>query len=245
MDSNLVIGRNAVMELLSSGKEIEKIFIQTGLRGDFEKELRKELKGRDIPVQYVPTQKLGKMTRGNHQGIIAMISLVAYQSTLDVITLLYEQGKTPLVVILDGVTDVRNFGAIVRSAEIFGVHAIICPIKNSAIINEITVKASAGALAHMTICREKSIANTIELLQSMGLAIYAAEHHSEKTVDQIDFTIPCALVMGDEGEGVSAHVLKQTTERFKINQVGKTESLNVSVAAGVVLYEACKSRLTT
>lgn len=242
MDKNLVIGRNAIIELLESGKQIEKIFLQTGTRGEFEKELRQKMKGREIPLQYVPAPKLNKMTNGNHQGVVAYISMIAYQSVSDVVSHLYENGEIPMLVVLDGVTDVRNFGAIARSAEIFGAHAIICPIKDSAIINEITFKSSAGALAHIAVCREKSIANTIDLLKSMGLAIYAADHHADKKVQDIDFSIPCALVMGDEGEGVSNYVLKNTTETFTIPQIGKTESLNVSVATGVILYEMSKSR---
>ena len=242
MDNNLIIGRNAIIELLDSGKEIEKIFLQTGTRGDFEKELRYKLKGRDIPVQFVPAQKLNKMTSGNHQGIVAYTSMIEYQSINNVISQLYEQGEVPFIIVLDGVTDVRNFGAIARSAEVFGAHAIVCGVKNSAIINEITFKASAGALAHITVCREKSIPNTIDSLKSLGLSIFAADHHASKDISDIDFSGPCALVMGDEGEGVSHYVIKNTTETFKLEQVGKTESLNVSVAAGVVMYEISKSR---
>ncbi len=239
----MVIGRKGILELLDSGKQVEKIFLQSGTRGDFEKELREKLKTRSIPVQHVAPQKLNKMTSGNHQGIIAYLSLVDYQSVENVVAQLYEQGETPFIVILDGVTDVRNFGAIARSAEIFGAHAIVAPIKNSAIINEITFKASAGALSHITICREKSLNNTVESLQNLGLQIIGADHHADKTIDELDFSGPLALVMGDEGEGISQHIKGKIDQRFKINQLGKTESLNVSVAAGVVLYEISKSRI--
>lgn len=242
MKDQLVIGRNSILELLDSGKQIEKIFLQTGTRGEFEKDLRGKLKGRDIPVQYVPAQKLNKLTKGQHQGVVAYMSLIQYQSITDVVSHLYEQGEVPFIVVLDGVTDVRNFGAIARSAEVFGAQAMVCPVKNSAIINEITWKSSAGALAHIAVCREKSIVNTIADLKNMGLAIYAANHLSEKEISDVEFGGPCAVVLGDEGSGVSDHIMKMTTETFKINQIGNTESLNVSVAAGVVLYEISKSR---
>lgn len=243
MQNNLVIGRNAVMELLDSGRQIEKIYLQTGIRGEFEKDLRQKLKGRQIPLQYVPSHKINKMTKGLHQGILAFIALVEYQSAMDVVSQLYELGESPFLIILDGVTDVRNFGAIARSAEVLGAHAIICPTKNSAIINEITFKSSAGALAHITVCREKSLVNTINDLKSMGIRIFAANHLSEQSIENIDFQGPCAVVFGDEGEGVSNSIMRLTDQTFKINQIGKTESLNVSVAAGVVLYEISKSRI--
>jgi len=242
MDSNIVIGRKGILELLDSGKQVEKIFLQSGTRGEFEKDLREKLKGRSIPVQHVPSQKLNKMTSGNHQGVIAQLSLVDYQSIENVVSQLYEQGKTPFIVVLDGVTDVRNFGAIARSAEIFGAHAIVSPLKNSAIINEITFKSSAGALSHLTVCREKSMNNVIDTLQGLGLQVIGADHHSEKKIDELDFSGPLAVVMGDEGEGISDHIRKKIDHTFKINQVGKTESLNVSVAAGVVFYEISKFR---
>lgn len=242
MDTNIVIGRKSILELIDSGKQIEKIFLQTGTRGEFEKELRERLKTSSIPIQYVPVQKLNKMTSGNHQGVLAYLSLVEYQSVENVVAQLYEQGKTPFIVILDGVTDVRNFGAIARSAEVFGAHAIVSPLKNSAIINEITFKSSAGALSHITVCREKSLNNVVEALQNLGLQIIGADHHAEKRIDELDFTGPLAVVMGDEGEGISQHIRKKIDHTFKINQVGKTESLNVSVAAGVVFYEISKSR---
>ncbi len=242
MDTNIVIGRKGILELLDSGKQVEKIFLQTGTRGEFEKDLREKLKGRSIPVQHVPAQKLNKMTSGNHQGVLAYLSLVDYQSIDNVVAQLYEQGKNPFIVVLDGVTDVRNFGAIARSAEVFGAHAIVSPLKNSAIINEITFKSSAGALSHLTVCREKSISNVIDSLQGLGLQVIGADHHAEKTIDQLDFSGPLAVVMGDEGEGISDHIRKKIDHSFKINQVGKTESLNVSVAAGVVFYEISKFR---
>lgn len=238
----MVIGRRGILELLDSDKQVEKIFLQTGMRGEFEKELREKLKSKAIPVQHVPPQKLNKMTSGNHQGVIAYLSLVDYQSIENVVSHLYEQGKNPFIVVLDGVTDVRNFGAIARSAEVFGAHAIVSPLKNSAIINEITFKSSAGALSHITVCREKSLNNVVESLQNLGLQIIGADHHSSKTIDQLDFSGPLAVVMGDEGEGLSDHMRRKIDHTFKINQIGKTESLNVSVAAGVVFYEISKFR---
>jgi len=242
MKNNLIIGRNAVIELLDSDKQVEKIWLQVGTRGEFEKELRHKLKGRNIPVQHVPAQKLNKLSSGNHQGVAAFTSIVEYQSITDVVSLLYEEGKMPFIVVLDGVTDVRNLGAIARSAEIFGAHAIVSPVKDSAIVNEIAYKTSGGALSHIAVCREKSMVRTIESLQEMGLTIFAAEHHSEHNIRDIDFRGPVAVVFGDEGKGVSEKIIRNSNT-FKINQVGKTESLNVSVAAGVVMYEISQSRL--
>ncbi len=241
MKNNLIIGRNAVIELLDSANQVEKIWLQVGTRGDFEKELRQKLKGRNIPVQHVPLQKLNKLSSGNHQGVAAFTSIVEYQSIENVISLLYDQGKMPFIVVLDGVTDVRNLGAIARSAEIFGAHAIVSPVKDSALINEIAYKTSGGALSHIAVCREKSIVSTMEALQNMGLTIFAAEHHANQEIADVDFSGPVAIVFGDEGKGVSPSVMR-SCQTFKINQVGKTESLNVSVAAGVVLYEVSKCR---
>ena len=241
MENNLVIGRNAIIELLDSDQQVEKIWLLVGTRGEFEKELRQKLKGRNIPVQHVPAQKLSKLTKGNHQGVAAFTSIVEYQSITDVVSMLYEEGKMPIVVVLDGVTDVRNLGAIARSAEIFGAHAIVSPVKDSAMVNEVAYKTSGGALAHIAVCREKSVVSTIEILKDMGLTIFAAEHHSDQMLEDVDFRGPCAIVFGDEGKGVSQKIINSSVT-FKINQVGKTESLNVSVAAGVVLYEISKSR---
>lgn len=238
----MVIGRNALLELLDSGKTIEKIYLQSGLRGPFEKELRNRLKTREIPVQHVPLHKLNKFTKGQHQGVVSFISMIEYQSIEDIVSLVFERGEMPNIVILDGVTDVRNFGAIARSAEVLGAHAIVCSLQNSALINEITFKASAGALAHIPVCRVKSLINTIEILQQMGIQLFAANHLSDKTIQEVDFSGPSAVVFGDEGAGVHEKIMRMADTTFKINQLGNTESLNVSVAAGVVLYEISKNR---
>lgn len=237
-----IIGRKPILEVLNSSVvQIEKIWLQTGIRGAFEKELRQALKGRDIPVQFVPLNKLNKLAyKKNHQGVIALRSHIEYQDVMDVVSHLFDQGKMPLVVLLDGVTDVRNLGAIARSAEIFGVDVLVTPVKNSAIINKISMKISAGALAHLTVCRSKSIVRTIEDLKAMGLQIFSADHQAKNSIDNTDFTGPTAIVFGDEGKGVSHAVEKLIDVPFSIPQYGKTESLNVSVAAGITLYHARK-----
>lgn len=236
---NFIMGRQPVLELLRTQQDVEKIWLLKGTKGEFEIELRNALKSKNIPVQHVPLVKLNKLSNHqNHQGVIAFVSLVKYYEVQDIIYQDFSSGKSPMVVVLDGVTDVRNLGAISRTAEIFGASAIVTPVNNTAIINEISFKISAGALAHIPMCREKSLTNALEKLKELGLTIYAADQNAEKEIQEMNFTDPCAIVFGDEGMGVSSHLMKRVDQVFSIPQTGKTESLNVSVAAGIALFHA-------
>jgi len=231
-----------LVEAIQSGKSVDKVLLLKTIRGPFEKEVRKLCKEKDIPLQYVPSHKLDKITKKNHQGIIGFASLVSYQSIEDVVPLLFEQGKTPLIVLLDGVTDVRNFGAIVRSAEVFGIDAIVIGEKRSARINEDAYKTSAGAILRLPICREKSLVKTVEFLRSFGFQLFATDLKTNHFISDIDFKGPSAVILGSEGDGVSEGLLNICDEKFKIPQVGETDSLNVSVASGVIMYEILKQR---
>ena len=239
---DIIFGRNPVIEAIRSGKEIDKILLLKSIRGEFEKEVRHACKDHDIPLQYVPGHKLDKLTRKNHQGIIAFSSIIQYQSLENLTPLLYEKGITPLLLILDGVSDVRNFGAIVRSAEVLGAHGIIIGEKNSARINADAMKTSAGALLRIPICREKSLSNSIQYLSTAGFSIFATDLNTDSYISDCDFSGPCAVVIGSEGEGVGKDLLNRSDQKFKIPQVGETDSLNVSVASGVILYEILKQR---
>lgn len=238
----IIYGRNAVIEALHEGTQLDKVILQRGVRGDFEKELRKLCRDKSVPMTVVPKEKLNKFTKGNHQGVLAIISLITYYAIEDVLPLIYEQSGTPLIVILDGVTDVRNFGAIARSAEVFGAHALVIPDKGAAMINAEAVKTSAGALLKIPVCRVKSLANAIDYLKLSGVSVLASDLSAKKNLDEIDLQQPVGIVMGSEGDGISQGVRQRADELFIIPQIGETDSLNVSVANGVILYEVQRQR---
>ncbi len=240
---DLVYGRHPVLEALASGRPVDKVFLQQGTRGEFEKELRNLCKTHGVPFTIIPPAKLGRMTRGNHQGVVAQLAAAAYQKTEDLLPLLYEQGHTPLLLLLDGVTDVRNLGAIARSAEVCGAHGIIIPQKNSAGLTPDAVKSSAGALLRLPVCREKSLVNTIGLLQMSGVKVIASDLAAEKFLHELELTEPLCIVMGAEGEGISQGVARAADVTFRIPQAGTLNSFNVSVAAGILLFESMKARM--
>lgn len=242
-NKDLIYGRHPVIEALTAGKSVDKVYLQQGTRGDFEKELRHLCRDRNVPMTIIPREKLQRMVRGNHQGVVAQFAAAAYQSIENVLPFLYEQGETPLILLLDGVTDVRNLGAIARSAEVCGAQTIIIPQKNSAGLTADAVKSSAGALSRLPVCREKSLVNTIEYLQQSGVQVLASDLSADKFLHEIELTEPICLVMGAEGEGISQGVAKAADTRFKIPQAGTLNSFNVSVAAGILLYEAMRSRM--
>lgn len=239
----IIYGRHPVLEAMHAGKPIHKVLFQEGIRGEFEKEVRHTCKQYDVPMQVVPKERLNKFVRGNHQGIIGFISLAEFVDIENLLPTIFEQDKTPLLLLLDGITDVRNFGAIARSAEVCGAQAIIQPAKNAAHINEDALKTSAGALTRIPVCRVSSLITTIEFLQNSGVQVVASDLTGRKKIMEIDFTLPTAIVLGSEGEGVSHAVLRKVNERFIIPQVGQTDSFNVSVAAGIMLYETVRQRL--
>lgn len=244
-NNEFVFGIRAVIEAIKAGKDVESIYIQRGISGGLILELKAILKDSQIPIHNVPVEKLNRMTQKNHQGVIAVISPITYQKIEDIIPMIYEKGETPLILILDSITDVRNMGAIARTAACVGVHAIVVPLKNAAQINADAIKTSAGALFTIPICRHASLLKTAQFLQESGLQIVAC---TEKTNDMIyapDYTVPTAIVMGSEDEGISNEILRMANHLAKIPMQGTIESLNVSVATGVILYEAIRQRTNT
>jgi len=240
--NQLVYGRNPVIELIKSGKQIEKIFVQKGTTGEFEIELRNLLKGKDIPVSYVHQNKLKKFTQQNHQGVIAITSLLQYWELEDLIDSIFHKGETPNLILLDSLTDVRNVGSIIRSAEVLGAHGIIMGTKNSAVINHMTIKTSAGAAFNIPLVKVKSLANAVQTLKNSGILLYVSNLKATTKLNEIDFKIPCCSVLGSEDEGISNHMLKMADKEFIIPQIGKTDSLNVSVSTGIILYEIMRQR---
>ncbi len=242
-------GRKPVLEALVAGKRFDKILLLKTAAGADIRELQRLAKESDIPVQLVPREKLdhvagkyAKHREANHQGVIGFLSIIEYQHIEDVIDHVISQGRNPLFLVLDGITDVGNFGAIARSAECLGADAIIVPAQGSAQINAEAMKASAGALNKIFVCREKNLLTAVKLLKASGLRIFGTEMKAAHKIHEADFTIPCAIVMGSEGDGISKEVMKLCDENILIPMSGTTESLNVSVSAGIILYEVMKQR---
>ncbi len=239
---NFIFGIHPLMEALDSGEKPEKILFQKGLQGENYQRLFQRVRQEKIPYQMVPVEKLNSLTRKNHQGVIAFVSLVSYQPLIELLPMLYEQGEVPLLVILDRVTDVRNLGALARSAECAGAHAIVIQEKGTAPINADAIKASAGALSRMPVCREANILETIVFLQASGLRVIACSEKGEQTIYQSDLTVPSAIILGAEDKGISAACMKMADQQVRIPMKGRIASLNVSVATGVVLFEALRQR---
>ncbi|MDF0719764.1 23S rRNA (guanosine(2251)-2'-O)-methyltransferase RlmB [Kaistella sp. PBT33-4] len=240
---DFIFGLRPVIEAVEAGKTIDKIFMQNALQGEIYHELKQLLAKHKIRPNYVPVEKLNRFTRKNHQGVVAFISDVPFETIQDVLPQLFEDGKTPFLLILDRLTDVRNFGAICRTAECTGVDAIILPEKGAAPINSDAIKTSAGAIYNIKICKEKNLAHTVDFLQQSGVMVYAATEKASKLVYDADFSVPCAVVMGNEETGISKEVLHHSDEKIKLPIEGKTQSLNVSVACGAILYEAVRQKI--
>ncbi|MDE7381033.1 MAG: 23S rRNA (guanosine(2251)-2'-O)-methyltransferase RlmB [Muribaculaceae bacterium] len=238
-----IFGLRAVIEAIESGKSIDKVLIRKDLSGDLAKELIAVTREYDIPVQKVPQERLNRVTMKNHQGAIAMISPVEYGRLEHLVPLLYEEGKLPLLMVLDGVTDTRNFGAIARTSECAGADALVIPEKGSASVTPEAVKTSAGALFYIPVCREKSTLEAVKFLKENGYKIVGATEKGKGDYSTADYTVPVAIVMGSEDTGISNEVLRQCDELVAIPILGNIGSLNVSVAAGVMLYEAVRQRL--
>ncbi|HNQ68017.1 MAG TPA: 23S rRNA (guanosine(2251)-2'-O)-methyltransferase RlmB [Bacteroidales bacterium] len=244
MDNN-IFGLRPVIEAIKAGKEIDKVFLKNGLNGVLATELFHEIKKRNISMQYVPLEKLDKLCNKNHQGVIAVISPVSYYDLEEIVEKSLNSGKVPLLVILDNITDVRNFGAIARTCECAGVDAIIIPMSNSVRITEDAIKTSAGALYNIPVCRVENIIDAILLLQQVDIEIIAISEKSERMIYETDLKGPVALILGSEESGISSSVLKRANIRSKIPMFGKTESLNVSVSTAVGVYEVIRQRLDT
>lgn len=241
-NSEFVFGIRPVIEAIKSGKEIERILMQKEVGGNSVAELIQLANKHTIPIVKVPAEKLNRITRKVHQGVICFISPVIYASLDNIISEVYRKGETPFILVLDRVTDVRNFGAIARSAECMGVQAIVIPSRGSAQINSDAVKTSAGALNYIPVCREDNLKTTLKYLKENGLKIIACSEKGEKTIDSTDCTGPVALIMGSEEDGISSEYLKLSDEMLKIPITGEIQSLNVSVAAGIMMYEVVRQR---
>jgi 23S rRNA (guanosine2251-2'-O)-methyltransferase len=241
--NTLVIGRQAVIAALQEGKQLERIYLQATVHGDVIDSIRELAEKKLVPINKVPVEKLNSLNVSNHEGCIAVISKIQYQNLQDVISFVVEKGETPLFVMLDGITDIRNIGAIARSAYCFGVHAIIIPDKGVGALNEDAILTSAGALEKMAVCRVNSLMKAVDELHLNGIKVFASEMTAEKKIFDIDLKDPCAVVLGGEEHGIYPALMKICDEQFQIPMTGDFESLNVSVANGVILYEAMRQRM--
>ncbi|WP_314358291.1 23S rRNA (guanosine(2251)-2'-O)-methyltransferase RlmB [Porphyromonas catoniae] len=234
---NLIFGMHPLLEALEAGREIDKILLKRGLRSEEVSRITALARERTIPLQFVPEERLTRLTRKQHQGVIAFISEIEYTPLETLIPMLYEAGRSPFVLLLDGLTDVRNFGAIARTAECAGVDALIIPERGSVTVTADAIKTSAGALHRLPVCRVSSIMSAVSLLQASGLKIVAASEKARDVYTETELRLPLGLVLGAEDEGVSEEVLRRADHIVRIPQVGAIGSLNVSVAAGILIYE--------
>ncbi len=242
-ENEMIFGVRAVIEAIQAGKEVDKILIKKDLQSDLSRQLFEILRDKDIPVQRVPAERLDRLTRKNHQGVIAFMPAIAYQQLDSIVPFVYEQGKSPFIVLLDGITDVRNFGAIARTCECAGVDTVVIPSKGSVSVNADAMKTSAGALNVLPVCKEKSITQAIKYLKECGVLVVAATEKAEKNYTEVDYSGPVAFVMGAEDTGVSYDNLRICDEMVKIPQFGTIGSLNVSVATSILIYEAVRQRM--
>lgn len=240
---NIIAGRNPVVEALQKGTGVDKVLLYRQASGQHIQQIKDLARAHNIPVQLVPAEKLNQLTNVQHQGVVAFKAAVTYIDLQQVIDVINEKGEVPLFLVLDGVTDVRNIGAIARSAVCCGAQAIIIPDKGVAALGEDAVKSSAGALEHIHICRVNSLMKAVDTLHLNGIKVFASEMTAESMLHQLDLKEPCAIVMGSEDKGVFTGMQKISDAVFKIPMAGKFESLNVSVAAGMILYEAMKQRM--
>jgi 23S rRNA (guanosine2251-2'-O)-methyltransferase len=238
----VIFGIHPIIEAIEAGKEIERILIQKEVPSSQLKELISIAASHKIPYQKVPTEKLDSITRKNHQGAICFISAVVYASLDNALQRAYENGKPPLVLVLDRITDVRNLGAIARTAECCGVDALIVPTKGAAQINSDAIKTSAGALHHIAVCREENLKNSLLYLKDCGLQVICCTEKGADNIQSHDFKVPTAIVMGSEEDGISPELMRMSDAILKIPMIGKVNSLNVSVAAGMILYEMMRQR---
>lgn len=242
-EKELIFGIRAVIEAIDADKEIDRVVIRRDLQGELAKELLDKLKYRkDIFVQRVPVERLDRYTRKNHQGVVALLAAITYQKIEDIIPTLYEQGRVPFVLVLDGLTDVRNFGAIARTCEVAGVDAIVIPARGSVSANADAVKTSAGALLKIPVCKEESLYRAIRFLKDSGLKVVAATEKAADVYTKVNYKEPVALIMGAEDVGIAEENLKIADNLVKLPQIGTIASLNVSVASGILIYEVLRQR---
>lgn len=241
--TDVIIGRQPLIEAMLAGRAIDKILFQRNVSGESIGEIRKLAEKRGIPIQQVPVEKLQSITRASHQGVIAMAALVVYMDLQTVIDQVVSAGQIPLFMLLDGITDVRNIGAIARSAVCCGAQALIIPDKGIAALNEEALKSSAGALEKIHICRVSSLLKAVDSLHLNGILAFASSMKSNKKVYELNLDLPCCLMMGSEDKGLQPYLNKAADTLFTIPMSGNFDSLNVSVAAGIILYEAMKKRM--
>ena len=240
--NTLIIGRKAVIEALKTGQHLDKIYLDGKAQGQDISELKALASQNGIPVNYVPMAKLDGFNIAGHEGCVAQIAKVQYQNLQDVISLVTESGEVPLFLILDGITDIRNIGGIARTAYCSGVHAIIIPEKGVGALNEDAILTSAGALEQIAVCRVNSLMKAVDELHLNGIKVFATEMTAPKSISEAELTEPCAIVMGSEDNGIYPALMKICDEKIKIPMKGDFESLNVSVATGIILYEVMRQR---
>ena len=240
--NTLVIGREAVIKAMQEGKALDRIYLQTTVHGEVIDEIKKLALENNVPINKVPVEKLNSFNVSNHEGCIAQISKIQYQDLQDIISFIVDKGEVPLFLILDGITDIRNIGGIARSAFCFGVNAIIIPDKGVGALNEDAILTSAGALEQIPVCRVNSLMKTVDDLHMNGIKVFASEMKAKNKTYDCNFAEPCAIVMGGEEQGVYPALLKICDNQFQIPMTGDFDSLNVSVATGIILYEVMKQR---
>ena len=240
--NTLVIGREAVIKAMQEGKALDRIYLQSTVHGPVIDEIKKLALENNVPINKVPVEKLNGFNISNHEGCVAQISKIQYQDLQDIISFVVDKGETPLFLILDGITDIRNIGGIARSAFCFGVNAIIIPDKGVGSLNEDAILTSAGALEQIPVCRVNSLLKTVDDLHLNGIKVFASEMKATHKTYDCNFTEPCAIVMGGEEQGVYPALLKICDDQFQIPMTGDFDSLNVSVATGIILYEVMKQR---
>ncbi len=241
--STLITGRSKVIEALQQGKQLERIYLVSTGHGEEIDEIKKLAADNQIPINKVPVEKLNSFNVSNHEGCVAVISKIQYQDLQQVISSVFDKGEAPLFLILDGITDVRNIGALARTALCCGVHAIIIPDKGVGALNEDAIATSAGALEKVAVCRVNSLLKAVDDLHLNGIKVFASEMSADKNLFDVHLAEPAAIIMGSEDKGIYPALLKACDEQFKIPMKGNFESLNVSVAAGMILYEALKQRM--
>ena len=238
-----IYGIHAVTEAIEAGKDIDKILLSKTLNSDTAQEIINRAKALRVPVQRVPVQKIDRITRRNHQGVLAMMAAVTYYHVEDLVPQLFDEGENPFFVVLDGVTDVRNFGAVARTCECAGVSAIVIPDRESVSVNADAIKTSAGALNHLPVCREHNLVATVKMLRDSGFKIVGTSDKNSMPYTQGDYTGPVAIVLGAEDKGISPEIMKLCDTRVLIPEFGHINSLNVSVAGGIMIYEVVRQRL--
>ncbi len=241
-NTQLIFGIHSLSEAVNAGKEINKVLIRKGIQNEQFTALFKKIREYEIPFQFVPVEKLNRLVSGNHQGVIALVSLIEYKNLEEIIQRTFEEGRDPFVIILDGITDVRNFGAIARTAECAGVDAIVVPAKGSVSITPDAIKTSAGALSRIAVSRRNDMESTLKYIKESGIKVVAASENSEENYFTTDLMGPVALLMGSEGSGITSSLMNLADSSICISMKGSINSLNVSVAFGIIAFEIVRQR---